>query len=325
MARQPDGFRGIFTIPSTPFRENGEIDVPGFQRIVDFCVECGAHGLVFPVNASEWIHLSDEERLVLSQALVERNRGRIPVTIGVSAASEEQAARFAEHARAISADAVIAMPPHIRRHPLSETVIFDYYRAISRAARLPVFIQNWYGPIGTEMSAQFLLRLCREIDYVQYMPARGGHDRLWVGCRRRAAGSSDVESVHRRRVPGIRGRGRRLGPRRLLRGLPGRRIEESRDRIDPDAHRRQLRKRALGAGLWRVPPNYRIVDPSVRAGHGGQPGGRAAVAPDRPEKGGGVGSRVGLRSGSRGPRAKQPLRFLVCAVPQKWEGPRERR
>ncbi|HYW47470.1 MAG TPA: dihydrodipicolinate synthase family protein [Bryobacteraceae bacterium] len=169
MARQADGFRGIFTIPSTPFRENGEIDIPGFQRIVDFSVECGAHGLVFPVNASEWIHLSDEERLVLSQALVERNRGRIPVTIGVSGATGEQAARFAAHARAISADAVIAMPPHIRRRPLSEAVICDYYRAISRAARLPVFIQNWYGPIGTEMSAQFLLRLCREIEYVQYI------------------------------------------------------------------------------------------------------------------------------------------------------------
>jgi dihydrodipicolinate synthase/N-acetylneuraminate lyase len=169
MSTQTGGFRGIFTIPSTPFRENGEIDVPGFQRIVDFSVECGAHGLVFPVNASEWIHLGDEERMVLSQALVERNRGRVPVTIGVTAATAEQAARFAEHARAIGADAVIAMPPHIRRRALSEAVIFDYYRAIARAARLPVFIQNYVGPIGTEMSAQFLLRLCREIEFVQYI------------------------------------------------------------------------------------------------------------------------------------------------------------
>lgn len=169
MSTQTGGFRGIFTIPSTPFRENGEIDVPGFQRIVDFSVECGAHGLVFPVNASEWIHLSDEERLVLSQALVERNRGRVPVTIGVTAATAEQAARFAGHARAIGADAVIAMPPHIRRRALPEGVIFDYYRAIARAARLPVFIQNYVGPIGTEMSAQFLLRLCREIEFVQYI------------------------------------------------------------------------------------------------------------------------------------------------------------
>jgi 4-hydroxy-tetrahydrodipicolinate synthase len=162
-------FRGIFTIPSTPFQADGEIDIPSFRRIVDFCVECGAHGLVFPVNASEWVVLSDEERFRLSEILVEQNAGRIPAVVGVAAASREVAVRFARHAREIGADAVIAMPPHIRRRPLSEEVIFEYFRAISDAARLPIFIQDWYGPIGTELSAEFMLRLCREIEHVQYI------------------------------------------------------------------------------------------------------------------------------------------------------------
>jgi dihydrodipicolinate synthase/N-acetylneuraminate lyase len=162
-------FRGVFTIPSTPFRETGETDIPSFRRVVDFSIECGAHGLVFPVNASEWIHLSDDERFQLSEILVEQNAGRVPTIIGVAAATQELAARFARHAREIGADAVIAMPPHIRRRPLPEDVIFDYYRAISDAARLPVCIQNWNGPLGTEMSAHFLLRLCREIEYVEYV------------------------------------------------------------------------------------------------------------------------------------------------------------
>ena len=120
------GFRGIFTIPSTPFHEDGAVDIAGFRRIVDFCVECGAHGLVFPVNASEWIHLSDEERTQLSEVLVEQNAGRVPVVMGVAAATREIACRFAAHARKIGADAVIAMPPHIRRGALPETVICDY-------------------------------------------------------------------------------------------------------------------------------------------------------------------------------------------------------
>jgi 4-hydroxy-tetrahydrodipicolinate synthase len=163
------GFRGIFTIPSTPFWETGQIDIPSFRRVVDFCVECGAHGLVYPVNASEWINLSDDERIELVKVLVEQNNGRLPVVVGVAAATKEIASRFAEHARTVGADAVIAMPPHLRRLALSEEVIFDYYRAIARAAKLQVFIQNWNGSYGTEMSAQFLLRLCREIEYVEYI------------------------------------------------------------------------------------------------------------------------------------------------------------
>ena len=162
-------YRGIFTIPSTPFQESGEIDIPSFRRLVDFCIECGAHGLVFPVNASEFSALSDDERFQLAEVLVEQNEGRLPVIIGVAGVSQEVAARFANHARDIGADGVIAMPPYARRTGISEEVIFDYYRNISDVAQIPIFIQNYVPPIGTDMSVEFLLKLCREIEHVEYI------------------------------------------------------------------------------------------------------------------------------------------------------------
>lgn len=162
-------YRGIFTIPSTPFREDGEIDVPSFRRLVDFCIECGAHGLVFPVNASEFTSLSDIERFELSEVLVDQNAGRLPVVIGVAGVSQEAAAKFARHAHDIGADCVIAMPPYIRRSKLPERLIFNYYRKISDEAQMPVFIQNYVPPIGTDMSPKFVLKLCREIEHVKYI------------------------------------------------------------------------------------------------------------------------------------------------------------
>ncbi|MCW4038468.1 MAG: dihydrodipicolinate synthase family protein [Candidatus Bathyarchaeota archaeon] len=162
-------YRGIFTIPSTPFREDGEIDVPSFRRLVDFCIECGAHGLVFPVNASEFTTLSDTERFELSEVLVDQTAGRLPVVIGVAGVSQEAAAKFARHAHDIGADSVIAMPPYIRRSRLGESLIFDYYKRLSDEAQMPVFIQNYVPPIGTDMSPEFLLKLCREIEHIQYI------------------------------------------------------------------------------------------------------------------------------------------------------------
>jgi len=162
-------YRGIFTIPSTPFKEDGEIDVPSFRRTVDFCIECNAHGLVYPVNASEFTSLSDAERFELSKILVEHNAGRLPAIIGVAGLTAECAAKFAGHAKEIGADGVIAMPPYIKRQPLPQKLIFDYYRKIAEAAEVPVFIQNYSPPIGTDMSAEFLQKLCREIDHVEYV------------------------------------------------------------------------------------------------------------------------------------------------------------
>jgi dihydrodipicolinate synthase/N-acetylneuraminate lyase len=162
-------YRGIFTIPSTPFREDGEIDVPSFRRLVNFCIECGAHGLVFPVNASEFTTLSDTERFELSEVLVDQTAGRLPVVIGVAGVSQEAAAKFARHAHDIGADSVIAMPPYVRRSQLGESLIFNYYKRLSDEAQMPIFIQNYVPPIGTDMSPKFLLKLCREIEHVQYI------------------------------------------------------------------------------------------------------------------------------------------------------------
>lgn len=162
-------FRGIFTIPSTPFREDGEIDIPSFRRIVDFCIECGAHGLVYPVIASEFTSLSDAERMQMSEVLVEHNRGRIPAVIGVAGLTKEVSAKFARHAHDIGADGVIALPPYVTRTGVSQGEIFDYFRTISDEARIPVFIQNFLPPLGTDMPAEFLLRLCCEIEHVEYI------------------------------------------------------------------------------------------------------------------------------------------------------------
>ena len=162
-------FRGIFTIPTTPFDESGQIDIEGFKSVIDFCVDCGAHGLVYPVNASEFSTLSDEERMTMSKVLVEHTAGRIPTVIGVQHLSAQTAVKLAEHAREIGADSVIAMPPYAWKKPPSMDAIFDYYTAIAAAARIPVFVQNNPPPIGIVMSAEFLSRMCDEIEYVDYV------------------------------------------------------------------------------------------------------------------------------------------------------------
>src|SRR5215212_11194188 len=106
-------FRGVFTIPCTPFTESGELDEVSLRQEVRFCLDAGAHGLVAPVNASEFASLTDAERQRVATLLVEESAGRAPVVIGVTGASEEIAVSHARHAREIGANAVIAMPPHV--------------------------------------------------------------------------------------------------------------------------------------------------------------------------------------------------------------------
>ena len=161
-------FRGVFAIPPTPFDDSGAVDEPSLLSCIDFCIDAGAHGIVTPVNASESIALLDTERQRIAELVVDRVANRVPVIIGVSGVSTEASVLFSKHASRIGAHAVIAMPPYVKHPPQNE--IFEFYSAVARAADpLPVWIQDYVGPIGTPMSPILLARLLRDIPGVDYL------------------------------------------------------------------------------------------------------------------------------------------------------------
>lgn len=161
-------FTGVFSIPPTPFNDSGEVDDASLRRCLDFCVLAGAHGIVMGVNASEAIVLTDDERMRVAETTVRHVDGRVPVVIGVSGVSTAASVQFAAHARAVGADSVIAMPPYVRHAAGDE--ILDFYAAVaSAAAGLPVWIQDFVGPVGTPMASTLLATLLTRIEGVDYL------------------------------------------------------------------------------------------------------------------------------------------------------------
>ncbi len=160
-------FRGVFTIPSTPFTEDLEIDWNGLKRVIDFCVDCGAHGIVWPVNASGFPVLTDAERLEGFRVVTEQAAGRIPVVAGVQGGSAKHAAMFAQKANQVGADAVIAMAPYIEELE-NEDAVVEYYRAIDSEVDVPIFIQNHHTR-GSVLSIDTMVRILREVEHVEYV------------------------------------------------------------------------------------------------------------------------------------------------------------
>lgn len=159
-------WRGVFSIPVTPFDERGEVDLDSLRRCVEFCVRAGAHGVVAPVNASEAPLLSESERREVTRVVVEAASARVPVVAGVSAMTARESVQLANYAREVGADAVIAMPPYAKRASVDE--IGEFYRQVAGVG-LPVFVQNFAGPLGTPLSAAGVADLVREIDGVGYV------------------------------------------------------------------------------------------------------------------------------------------------------------
>jgi len=160
-------FKGVYTIPCTPFTQGGDLDEASLRREVQFCLECGTHGLVAPVNASEFYTLTDDERKRVVVIVAEENAGRVPFVAGCSAVSAHHAAMLGRHAEAAGASAVMAMPPVIRKAAGEE--IFEFYRVLAAAVSLPVIIQDFVAPIGTPMPVDLMARMVRELPNVKFL------------------------------------------------------------------------------------------------------------------------------------------------------------
>ena len=154
--------RGIFPVLPLALMADGGIDRASMERQVAFCIEAGAHGMVFPVLASEFQYLTDRERHRLVEVVVGAAAGALPVVAGVAASSTAGAVEHARHAAAAGADAVIALP---LLGAGSGEEIAAYYRAIAAAARRPVIIQHTFAGMGVELINQ----LIDEVDEVQYV------------------------------------------------------------------------------------------------------------------------------------------------------------
>ena len=65
----------------TPFK-NGELDLNTLERLVDWHIEQGSHGLVPVGTTGESPTLSHEEHEIVVSTVVQKVNGRIPVIAG---------------------------------------------------------------------------------------------------------------------------------------------------------------------------------------------------------------------------------------------------
>lgn len=164
---RPTRFHGIFAILQTPFTSSGLMDDEDLAHEAEFCVRCGAHGLVWPQLAAEFYLLSDEERMHGTDILIRAVAHRRPVVIGVQAPYKDIAIKLARHAENAGADAVIAMPPFMGHVNMDD--VTEYYSSLTEAVRLPVFVQNSGSPWGPALPTEFVLQQARQYPQLAYI------------------------------------------------------------------------------------------------------------------------------------------------------------
>jgi 2-keto-3-deoxy-L-arabinonate dehydratase len=161
-------FRGVFPVMPTTFDDRGELDLDSQKRCTDFMIDAGSDGLCILANFSEQFVLTDDERTLLIDTILDHVAGRVPVIVTTTHFSSKVCAERSRRAQEAGASLVMIMPPyHGATIRVPERGIFDFFRTVSDAVDIPIMIQD--APVsGTSLSAPFLARMAKEIANVAY-------------------------------------------------------------------------------------------------------------------------------------------------------------
>jgi dihydrodipicolinate synthase/N-acetylneuraminate lyase len=152
--------RGVFPILVTPFDEDENIDEEGLRAVVEYNVTGGVHGLGIALG-SEIVKFTESERRQVIQAVVDQVRGRVPIVVNTGAVANRLAVYYSREAEELGASAVMCTPPP----GVTGSETRQYFRAISDAVRVPVFIQDV--PTAS-VSAGLTRQIAEESERVRY-------------------------------------------------------------------------------------------------------------------------------------------------------------
>ena len=151
-------FKGSFTALITPFK-NGAFDETAYERIIEWQIAQGTHGLVPVGTTGESPTLSHDEHKRVVEVCVETVRKRVPVIAGAGSNSTAEAIDFARHAKDAGADAVLIVMPYYNK-PTQEG-LYLHVKAINDAVDIPIVLYNVPSRTVADMSVATMARCAR--------------------------------------------------------------------------------------------------------------------------------------------------------------------
>ena len=159
----------------SPMLEDGSLDLPGFERLLDWHVAEGTDAVVVVGTTGESPTVDVTEHCSLIETAVRRVAGRIPVIAGTGANSTREAIELARFAAKAGADAHLSVVPYYNK-PTQEG-LYQHFRAIVEAVDLPLILYNVPGRTVADLANDTVLRLAQIPGVVGIKDATGNIER----------------------------------------------------------------------------------------------------------------------------------------------------
>ncbi|ALS98446.1 4-hydroxy-tetrahydrodipicolinate synthase [Lacimicrobium alkaliphilum] len=169
-------FKGSIVALVTPMTENGDVDYPSLQKLVEFHIQSGTDGLVAVGTTGESATLPMQEHIEVVRKIVEYAGKRIRVISGSGANSTSEAIELSQASAEVGADGLLSVVPYYNK-PQQRGMV-AHFEKVADACELPLLLYNVPGRTVADMLPQTTAELAAHPRIVGLKDATGDLNRL---------------------------------------------------------------------------------------------------------------------------------------------------
>jgi 4-hydroxy-tetrahydrodipicolinate synthase len=148
----------------TPFKKDFSVDIEALQRIVNFSIDGGVEYLVVMGTTAENATLTAEEKELVIKTVIDVNKGRLPLVLGVGGNNTMQIVEELKTRDFYAFEAILSVSPYYNK-PTQEG-IYQHFKAIAEASPVPVILYNVPGRTASNMLPSTVVRLANDFKNV---------------------------------------------------------------------------------------------------------------------------------------------------------------
>ena len=169
-------FKGSLPALVTPFTPDGDLDLAALEKLVEWQIAQGSHGLVPVGTTGESPTLTHDEHRKVVEEVVRIAAGRVPVIAGAGSNATHEGIGLVQHAQEAGAQGALVVTPYYNKP--TQAGLIAHFTALHEASDLPIIIYNIPGRSVVDMTPETMGELAKLPRIVGVKDATGKLERV---------------------------------------------------------------------------------------------------------------------------------------------------
>lgn len=170
-----NSFTGSGVALVTPFKKDSSIDYDALRRLVRYQIESGTDFLVVQGTTGESPTLSQEEKMLVLQTVIDENQGALKIVYGVGGNNTIDVGEKLKKVPA-GVDGILSVSPYYNK-PTQQGMV-EHFSYLASCTNLPIILYNVPGRTGSNMLPSTTLKLAEIPNIVAVKEASGNMEQI---------------------------------------------------------------------------------------------------------------------------------------------------